>query len=839
MRKTFRQLSSTGSSNIEVISSRALSVVAAWMLLVGGAPALIASPRGPQDVNLAIAEGRSGTRNPTELELPPAIVTSQTQFEIPFRTDDLNGRLVEVQLYVSTDLGLTWNVYARQSPTTTRIPFQSVGDGEYLFALKTLDRDGKLLPTGPPIPTLRIVVDTVQPELNLRVEPDKSGRIAITWRSTDQNLDKSTLRLSYRVDGPNLPNTWQALGTGTPATAEHSADAMLYQDRVTWFPDTVAEAIVLKAEIQDFAGNLVTTYQPIGLGSLRSANPAPPLQGGQANALSPPDPAVSGNSAASASSPGPSAGTSNSLVQSNQVQSNQVAAIDWPASTEAGPGIASVGGQAFGGAADRQVGWGQTSSGPSIGRVEASPAQWTRDRSGLNPDSDASPRSPAIDPFRQMLAETGPPTQPANPSGTPTLTPSANPSGTLTLPPSGTGTSASGTGTSSNPTSPPGRIPPGTGTSARPGPGALEEYSGPRALGNLGDQAGAGDLSVAIGTTLRAPQTENVGQPPLNISVPNANMPVPNGSDANLAVPNMPQNLSVPNGNMSVPNGNMSVPNGNSGGGGPNRSGSTLSVPGGVPPGGVPQNLSVPNGSTNGNMSVPKGSIPKGSTRGVGFPGPARGSEPPLEPKGAFFRVNGLEFRLRYQVDRLPPQQIGAVTIFGSRDMGQSWEFWTEDRDKASPVEITVPSPGRYAFRVVVTSRTGNTSPIPRPGDEPEVVVEVDTDPPRPRIVAVPYGPGEQPSSLLIQWSCTATDLGANPVALAYSQASTGPWTSIAQAVENSGQHEWTLQPNLPRSVYLQIVVTDTAGNRGAHLLETPIDIGPLLPRGRILGLDR
>ncbi|MDP1561041.1 MAG: hypothetical protein Q8M16_06565 [Pirellulaceae bacterium] len=672
---------------------------------------------------MAINEGQSVERNPTELELPPAIVTSQTQFEIPFRTDDLNGRLVEVQLYVSTDLGLTWNVYARQSPMTTRIPFQSVGDGEYLFALKTLDRDGRLLPTGPPIPTLRMVIDTVQPELSLRVEPDKSGRIAITWRSTDQNLDKSTLRLSYRSDGPNLPNQWQPLGTGSPATADQSADATLYQDRVTWFPDAVAETIILKAEIQDFAGNLVTSYQPVGLGNLRSAIPSPLLQGGQANSLTPPNPNVSG-SAAATTQPKPA-----SSVLATNSPSNPSAPIDWPASQ---PSSGASSGASSGGQSPSE-------------RVPAKPAHWTRGSVGLDATAQTNATNPSSDPFRQMLAD---PATPLGPIADPTLD-SAN-------------------------------------------------------------------ISIAIGTTIRQPigptpaapenvvRSEMTGHAHGSVSVPSA--PASSGS---VSVPHpTPAYANLPAVRLPVSGPESSGESGGESGGSPERT----------------------------------------EARGVGFSPirsdrPSISAAPPsaatLDPKVAFFNVNSLQFRLRFQVDGLQPNQIGAVTIFGSRDMGASWELWTEDRDKTSPVEINVPSAGRYAFRVVVTSISGSTSRIPRSGDEPEVVVDVDLDPPSPRIVAVPYGRNSQPASLLIQWSCDAADLGATPVALAYSHAPTGPWTSITSAAVNTGEFEWMMQPNLPPQVYLQLVVTDKAGNRGVHTLDAPIDIGPLLPRGRILGLDR
>lgn len=688
------------------------------------------------------------------VELPPPILTSQTQFEIPFRTDDLNGRLIEVQLYVSTDLGENWNLYARQSPLTQRIPFASVGDGEYLFALKTLDRDGRLLPTGPPIPTLRIIVDTVRPDMLVQVEPDKMGRLAIAWKVTDQNLDKSTLSLSFRAEGPSQPTDWYPLPTGNPATEDQSAEPRWYQDRVTWLPDTTADAIVLKAEIKDQAGNVTTRYQPVSLGSLVNRRPAPLLQGAQAGNLAPPDPTRAGPAASpqdtsnSQTNPARGSGQADSITSQMaqsvppaaapalpQSGSGSVPPIDWPSSVAFDRGQAT-GRRAAPGQQQGNTTSGRASSGTAAGgdepvgtqpNVGAVPVQWRRGGSSnqttvLGSDGDSNRNS---DPFQRLLS--------------------------------------------------------------------------PEPLGRPEDTAGQ-NLAIAVGSTLK---------PPGPIPGP---MPIPTDDPLadNLAGSNRPSN----NGQVA----NEEV-------GGTNRL---------VASGPPPANL------LGAGVAPPPSGLPVESAS-TPVPGQTAPSQPvpdtPLDPNA--FRVNGLQFRLRYQVDGLLPEQIGSVTIFGSRDDGATWELWTTDADKQSPAEIAVPSAGRYAFRVVVTSVTGSSSRIPRPGDKPEIAVDVDLDPPSPRIVAVPYGRDSRIASLQIQWTCAAADLGPEPIALAYSDRPSGPWTAITDATANSGQFDWALQPNLPQQVYLRIVATDLAGNRGGHVLEQPIDIGPLLPRGRILGIDR
>lgn len=206
---------------------------------------------------------------------------------------------------------------------------------------------------------------------------------------------------------------------------------------------------------------------------------------------------------------------------------------------------------------------------------------------------------------------------------------------------------------------------------------------------------------------------------------------------------------------------------------------------------------------------------------------------------GTYFSVNQKRFRVRYHVDGLSEDQIGSVAIFGSTDMGKHWRLWTSDNDRVSPVPIEVPTEGRYAFRVVVTNLGGLASDIPASGTPPELVVDVDLTAPTPRITAAPYGRNPRQATLNIQWQCPDQDLIDLPIAIAYSDSPQGPWTTITQAAPNRGEFAWQLQPNLPGRVYLRMAATDKAGNRGFYQLPEPVNLAPLIPHGRILGLEK
>jgi len=91
------------------------------------------------------------------------IVTHQALFAIPFRvepTADAARRPVEVQLYVSTDRGAHWQLYSKAQPSRQQFQFRATKDGEYWFAIRTVDRSGQIRPPTIIEPGLRVVVDT-------------------------------------------------------------------------------------------------------------------------------------------------------------------------------------------------------------------------------------------------------------------------------------------------------------------------------------------------------------------------------------------------------------------------------------------------------------------------------------------------------------------------------------------------------------------------------------------------------------------------------------------------------------------------------------------------------
>lgn len=94
---------------------------------------------------------------------PATTVTRHREFAIPFQlkqADTPAAQPVEVQLYVSTDRGAHWRFYAKAPATKKSFMFRAGGDGEYWFAIRTIDRSGQVRPRTISAPGLRVVVNS-------------------------------------------------------------------------------------------------------------------------------------------------------------------------------------------------------------------------------------------------------------------------------------------------------------------------------------------------------------------------------------------------------------------------------------------------------------------------------------------------------------------------------------------------------------------------------------------------------------------------------------------------------------------------------------------------------
>lgn len=205
----------------------------------------------------------------------------------------------------------------------------------------------------------------------------------------------------------------------------------------------------------------------------------------------------------------------------------------------------------------------------------------------------------------------------------------------------------------------------------------------------------------------------------------------------------------------------------------------------------------------------------------------------PVDPRNLLL-VNHRQFALDYDLQSVGKWGVAKVEVWGTRDGGQTWRAYAQDSDNRSPVNITAPEPGRYGFRIVVQGVGSLPAEGPAPGDEPEVWVEVDPQPPTAQITSVRQGEGYFGDHLIVTWRAEDENLAARPVALSYSGLPSGPWMPIASNLENTSQYTWRLQRHLPTALYVRLEVRDSAGNVTVDQTQQPVTLEFSRPAGRI-----
>ena len=194
--------------------------------------------------------------------------------------------------------------------------------------------------------------------------------------------------------------------------------------------------------------------------------------------------------------------------------------------------------------------------------------------------------------------------------------------------------------------------------------------------------------------------------------------------------------------------------------------------------------------------------------------------------------VNSRLFELIYDDDSVRPAG-GRIELWGTKDGGQTWKNFVTGDDCRKPLAISVDADGVYGFRAVaVVAGAGGVSP--RSGELPEVWIGVDLTKPVTRIITAGEGAGADAGSLLITWEATDQTLAARPISLMFAENPSGPWTTIAAGLENTGRYVWTVPTRLPQRIYLRLEARDEAGNVGSFDTSEPVTLSGFHPSVRV-----
>lgn len=256
----------------------------------------------------AQAAGQSPPPVPPPLDDVPFFPTRNPGFDIPFQLgESIPGQEpVEVQLHVSDDRGVTWKLASKVDPKAGRFSYRAPHDGEFWFLVRTLNRQGRLLPEKPFAPEIRVLVDTEPPRLEVSCNRGSAGEIYCVWKSSDPQLRSDTLELKYQgIDGGTQ---WQPVAVA-PSTPD--ADGA-WSGRTTFVPTGVKWPLFVRVEVSDQAGNRATAQ--VQIAAAAGAGPQSlPLASSLGGAVTPFTPSPS------APPPGPNEGWQSSTPNPSSV----------------------------------------------------------------------------------------------------------------------------------------------------------------------------------------------------------------------------------------------------------------------------------------------------------------------------------------------------------------------------------------------------------------------------------------------------------------------------------------------------------------------------------------
>ena len=196
-------------------------------------------------------------------EAPKPVHTNKTRFRIPYRFDAeemARLRAQEIRLYTSIDQGQRWQLAQTVPPNSSRFEFQATADGEYWFAVRTLDGNNRLHPDEKIFtPGLKVIVDTTQPVLKLNLRQSEPGKTELSWSAIDRNLNLDELTLEYTQAGAK---EWQSIRIVPQAVGQTS-----------W---TVPSGgiVAVRGTVKDQAGNAGTSQAQISVDPAETVAPA-------------------------------------------------------------------------------------------------------------------------------------------------------------------------------------------------------------------------------------------------------------------------------------------------------------------------------------------------------------------------------------------------------------------------------------------------------------------------------------------------------------------------------------------------------------------------------------
>jgi hypothetical protein len=190
--------------------------------------------------------------------------------------------------------------------------------------------------------------------------------------------------------------------------------------------------------------------------------------------------------------------------------------------------------------------------------------------------------------------------------------------------------------------------------------------------------------------------------------------------------------------------------------------------------------------------------------------------------------------RLDYEVRGAGPSGVSVVELWYTRD-GKHWTR-ADTLAHQPPYVVDFGEEGRFGVTLVARNSVGVGPNAPAPGHKPQAWVEIDQTKPDVIMSEVKFNPATR--VMRIAWSASDRNLDPRSVCLSYATEPDGPWSPIAQNVDNIGKYDWKVDMEEGQRVYIRVQVSDLAGNIGSAKTQEPVTVDMVKPSAFITKLE-
>jgi hypothetical protein len=194
--------------------------------------------------------------------------------------------------------------------------------------------------------------------------------------------------------------------------------------------------------------------------------------------------------------------------------------------------------------------------------------------------------------------------------------------------------------------------------------------------------------------------------------------------------------------------------------------------------------------------------------------------------------VGSKKIALGYDLKDVGPSRVAAIDLWFTHD-GRTWAKYGQPfTDEAGKnIIFEVEREGLYGITLNAKSGVGLGERPPQAGDRPQVWIEVDLTKPVVSLRNVLVGQGIDKGKLKIAWAASDKNLGQACINLKYAEQAAGPWTAIAEKLNNTGEHTWMMPAAVPYQFYIKVEAVDRAGNVGEDATPQPVKVDLSIPR--------